>query len=179
MRCAAAATVAALVGCGRIAYDPVTDAGDDAIDAIDALPACVAPYAVVGGSCYRMVDVPASWDAAEAACEADGAHLVIIDSVAEHDVVHGLLGAAGVTGGWVGASDRVAEDAWRWVGAGGVDLLADQCYFGPSGPANSAVLDCVASFATNFCGDYTLFLCSDSHPYVCERDGVAIDRGAF
>ena len=86
---------------------------------------------------------------------------------------------AGVTGGWVGASDRVAEDAWRWVGAGGVDLLADECFFGAGGPANSAVLDCVASFATNFCGDYTLFLCSDSHPYVCERDGVAIDRSAF
>ncbi|MBK7071021.1 MAG: C-type lectin domain-containing protein [Myxococcales bacterium] len=175
----AAVAAAALVACGRIDYDPVIDGGADGDAATDALPACTAPYAVIGGSCYRMVEVPASWDAAQAACEADGAHLVIVGSVAEHDVVHGLLTDAGVTGGWVGASDRVAEDSWRWVGAGGVDLLADQCFFGAGGPANSAVLDCVASFATNFCGDYTLFLCSDSHPYVCERDGVAIDRAAF
>lgn len=177
MRVGAAAAATLAVACGRVAYDPLVDGGVDG--GTDGLPPCVAPYQPVGGSCYRTEATPATWDAAEATCEAEGGHLVIVGTVAEHDVVHAQLTAAGVTGGWVGASDRVTEDAWRWVGGGGVDLLADQCFFGAGGPANSDVLDCVASFATNFCGDYTLFLCSDSHPFVCERDGVPVDPTSF
>jgi hypothetical protein len=42
-----------------------------------------------------------------------------------------------------------------------------------------ATLNCVASQATTTCGDYFTFACTDTHPFVCERDGVAVEPGNF
>ena len=171
-----------VVGCGRVGFgaiDPAT--GDAAADgAPDVSIACTPPYVMASGGCYRVVPAGRTWLAAEMDCEADGAHLIIIADVAEHDVLHGLLMAQSVVTTWIGYSDRRTESAFRWVGPGGVDAATDNvCFWGPGGVINSPVNDCVTANAANGCPDWTVIDCGAMRPYVCERDGLTIDPTSF
>ncbi|XP_049867096.1 macrophage mannose receptor 1-like [Pectinophora gossypiella] len=46
------------------------------------------------GSCYKVSDVPLTWDQAYAECRAEGAHLVVLNSEAEHQAVWDIIRAA-------------------------------------------------------------------------------------
>jgi len=174
------AVAATLTGCGRIGYDAVADGGGGDGDGGDGGP-CPGGYTPLDGSCYRFHAGGATWTAAEADCEADGAgsHLITLIDVAEHYALHGLAGDAAVADTWIGYSDRISEGMFRWVSAGGLDPSLDQCYFGAGGPANSPADNCVLQLATTQCGDWFVRPCTDLHPYVCEHDGYPADPGSF
>ena len=160
------AVTAAAVSVAACTHDFTVTPGDDA-----PLGACDPPYelrAIGDGatsSCYRFVAARATWLDAERDCEDDApdAHLVVIDSVPEHDTVHALGSDV-----WVAFTDRVSEGAMTWVTDGGIDPFDNPCFFGAdqNGPGE----DCVIQGA-NACPDWFYQGCDALHAYVCERDG--------
>ena len=65
------------------------------------------------GSCFVYFTGPAIYADAEAACTAFGARLAVIKSGATNAVVRSLIAQ---TDAFVGADDRDAEGAFRWLG---------------------------------------------------------------
>jgi hypothetical protein len=177
-----------VAGCGRLGFDALAGAdagaGVDAGAVVDAprtttSSVCAAPYQALGGGCYRVATTPASWPVAEAACQADGAHLATIDDLAEQFTLQALSSAAGVSEIWIGYTDRVTEGTFRWVSPGGLDPSTDLCYFGPGGSNNTAANDCVVQESISVCGDWFVRDCALARLYVCERDGHAALATAF
>ena len=171
-------TVVMLVfaGCGRIDFAPLDDArGYDAgeSDASVDAPFCASPYMMVSGSCYRVDPTPQPWLTAEQQCEAENAHLINVADIAEHFVLHTMLGDAGLTLSWVGYTDRRSENAFLWVTPGGVDPAINTCFLG--GISNTAANDCVTQTGTNGCPDWNIVDCATAVPFVCERDAFAAD----
>jgi hypothetical protein len=165
------AIVIALSSCGRIGFDPGTpvdvDArssdGNGANDASDAPSdgppsACQtdARYRNIAGltSRYRTVAVDLPWDAARSDCEADGAHLTILDDANE--------AASNAVGDWVGITDETQEGTWRTI-KGGVATFLPWQSGQPDGNTteNCARLD----DTTNELEDRA---CTDSRDYSCE-----------
>jgi len=163
-----------LAGC-RIGFDPrvTADAADpaDARDpVVDAGPC--AGYAAWPGftSTYRADDAGAlDWAVAEATCEAEGAHLVVVDDAAEHAEVRAR--ATGVV--WIGLSDRITEGTFLHVTG------AALAYHGwPGAPQSNTGEDCVELLLD---GPYEDTACVQNVPnaYVCECDGVPAQPSAF
>ena len=164
---------------GRVAADATPDsdgplAPDDAATR-DAGFTCPRGYEIAGesGSAYRS-GAALAWLAAESACEADGpgTHLVVIDDTAENATVDAISSASRT---WIGYSDVVDPDTWRWVtsepgfgggwdtGGGGADE--------PDGTGDCATMDQNGSWQDQSC--------ADSRDYVCECDGRSADPDAF
>ena len=175
-----ALSVLVLAACGRVDFVPVGDGA--AIDApIDAMPdadtACDPPFSVTSGGCYHVVATPARWADAEALCESENAHLIVIADVAEHYVLHTLLGDAGAARGWLGYSDQVTEGALLWVAPPGVDPTTDSCFLGAN--PNLATTDCVTQDGPSSCPDWSIQDCATTNPFVCERDNRTIDHASY
>lgn len=165
-------------GCGRVGFDAVAD--EPPIDArADAPVGCLPPYVMLDVGCYRIVTAPHAWSDAEQLCEADApdAHLVVIDSVAEHFTIHNATNSLNDV--WVAYTDRVVEGAFKWLAPGGLDPLTDMCFFGAAGPNNNPNTDCVTQDGPTSCGDWHVRDCGELHAFVCERDGAAADPSKY
>jgi hypothetical protein len=173
-RGAVLAAIALCGGCGRISFDALVDGGGGARDAApDARKffidggECPPGYTFDTLGCYRAyndVNAPKTWFEAEADCEADafGAHLVVIDSVAEAGVVDRQQPGT-IIDHWIGMTDLVTEDAFL-----NVDNRPSTYLMWDAGEpvAND---DCVL-----FQDDQTLRMkdCTVGDDYVCEYDGI-------
>jgi hypothetical protein len=175
-----------LAGCGRIAFDPLgsTDASPDTppdTPVACTVAQCPPGFSVVDGGCYRVVITPRTWLDAEKDCEAVGAHLIVEDSIAEHDTSHTIAGAAGVSPVWVGWSDRRGPDnVFTWVvpDLGGLPQ-SNPCVFGSMEPDPGDADHCVAKTATNSCPDYQDVSCDLPKAYICECDGQLADPSRY
>ena len=82
---------------------------------VQELPACAADDGYspnpATGQLYRAVDQRTSWTLAEIACEADGAHLAVIDDLTENAYVFSLLGPDV----WIGLSRIERQNDFEWV----------------------------------------------------------------
>jgi len=135
---------------------------------------------------YRYVDTPILWPAAEAACEAEGTHLVVITSAEERDFLIELMGKSpnGTSDKvWIGLTDRTSEGTWRFVTGGIAD--EDQLFWNNGEPNASG--DCGALYRTNDIvpsrnSHYDDADCVDlgiNRGYVCECDGDPADPTAY
>jgi hypothetical protein len=124
-----------------------------------------------GTSCYRFSPEEVDWPVAEAACEADGAHLVIVDDAdeaAQIDAIAPIDNAAH----WIGVTDIVVEGAY-------LDVTGQPAWLAPwdtNEPLGSAE-DCLM-----IAPDEPVLLdqpCDASDDYLCEYDGLAVDPTAF
>lgn len=91
---------------------PDTSAVDAAPDAY--LPACLtdASYSNNGAHRYKVYPAPnVDYDTATDRCAADGAHLVVVDSMVEHDYLRTLIN----TDAWIGLDDLTVEASFQWV----------------------------------------------------------------
>jgi hypothetical protein len=165
------------VGCGRIGFAPVTgDAPPTAIDArqfqLDA-GECPPGYQFNDPSCYRYGGDAAGvlWTVAEAICEADGAHLVIVDSAAEAVYIDGLPGGNSIAH-WVGTTDRVTEGTLRHVTGTTPSFLP----WSPGEPDGGTAENCVEFLDSQQLGTTR---CDLPNEYLCEYDGAAADPSAF
>ncbi len=167
-----------LAACGRVDFAPRA-AAPDAAAALDADLACPSSYDNTPDGCYLLVATPKDWLGAELACEASGAHLIVIDDVPEHSLLHSMLTDASVVQSWMGYSDRRIEGAFAWVVSGaGVDPSTATCFWGTGGPAadgNSPANDCVIETAVSACPDWSIHDCAELQPYVCEHDNLPAD----
>ena len=98
-----------------IAFDAGTDA--DATMLLTDAAACPASYTPRAGltSKYRvMLATSTTWLEAEAFCEADGTHLIVIDNLAENNFAQSL-NAAFTEHVWLGGGDHLVEGTFGWV----------------------------------------------------------------
>ena len=171
--------VVALAAC-RIGFEERIEGSDAATGDADAdadapsdvpadSPATCDGYTMLAGlaNTYRIDSMPRVWLAAEAACEADGAHLAVIDDDAENTQVQ----ATAPTNAWIGASDRISEGIFLVVTGGAT--VYDHWQFGV--PANVAE-DCVQLRADAFWEDGD---CTAAFAFVCECDGRPVVAGTF
>jgi hypothetical protein len=161
------------------------DAGNAADGAADAARPdardCGPAYAEVAGgqtgSRYRFVDLDAQWLDAEAACEIDGAHLVVLGDAAERDAMLGVVGTVNV---WIGVTDRIVELAWLDVTGAPATFLP----WATGEPSTNPNHDCLVMRAgqTAENGNFNAKSCdNDLTPpsYLCECDGVAADPTSY
>lgn len=123
----------------------------------------------VGASRYRFIATPTDdWTVLEALCEADGQHLVVLDSQAEADAVR-VLGGGMET--WVGVTDRIVELEWRSV----TDQLPS--FLPWSKPPLLGGGDCIDwETGSNEFDDQS---CSSGRPGICECDGLPVVPGTY
>jgi len=125
---------------------------------------CPASYTErVPGSCYRLVTTGRTWDAAEADCEAAGAHLAVVDDPTENAFVS--------TNQWIGATENVTPGTFVWVT--GAALGFTGWATGEPGAAGGA--SCVEARTDGWHDDNG----PELKPYACEYDGVAADPAAY
>ncbi len=150
-----------LSGCGRISFDPRQDAGGDAMPDAFTCPAGYT-FEAATGSCYRGSNAPLSWLAAEAACEADGAHLVAIADATEAAVADRYRGSP-TDFAWIGGTDLVTEGLYVSV----FNESATYVVFAANEP-EGAMEDCLLLVANLQVADGT---CTFPDDYICEYDG--------
>ena len=173
-----AAMVMPVLACGRIHFDagptdasdaPSTDAPRFTLDAGQCPPS----YTFLGTSCYRMLTTQdADWLANEALCEADavGAHLVVVDDVADVMVIASFIP---VIDEWVGISDRISQGNFRTV----TGVVPPYLMWEPNQPNTMPGYDCV--YLTNALGQLGTDTCDRIDDLLCEYDGVPADPSAF
>ncbi len=166
--------VIVLLGACRIGFEEHVGplGGPDAVtpDTPDdmPLPGC-AGYGTLGSlpSTYRIVSTSRTWLAAETACEADGAHLAVIDDAAENM----QLVTSAPSMAWFGTSDRITEGTFLVVVGGPAAYTNWQL----GAPTNDAE-DCVQLRSNGFWEDGD---CNANFPSVCECDGRAVVAGSY
>jgi hypothetical protein len=149
--------VAWLAGCNQILQ----------IDPITATAACPAGYHAIPGappnSRYRY-SIGGSWADSEAACEADGAHLVVFDDLSELQAVAASLDFAGY---WRDAG----SDPLQYHAVTGEVIDASSPMWGPNEPTiwNGSNVTLVGD-------DLLLLAVPGDRPYaaLCECDGRSV-----
>jgi hypothetical protein len=124
----------------------------------------------VGGSAYMSCLAAADFDDAEAACQANGMHLVKIDSADENATVLSLAPDDYV---WIGGSSRDDPSVYAWLDgtpfyASGAAVGATYQNFGASEPSKDSELRCV-QLREQGAGTWSMWRCSGMQSFVCER----------
>jgi hypothetical protein len=66
------------------------------------------------GNGYMFCDAIVAWDTAQAACVAQGMHLVKVDSAAENTFIGATAFGVGTDFVWLGGDDLTTEGSWHW-----------------------------------------------------------------
>ena len=88
----------------------------------DNCPSCVpsaalSTYDLLGahdGKQYYISVYDATYDAAIAAAQSMGHHLLSISTVEENDFIHASINAIGIDPVWIGLTDQIVEDEYLW-----------------------------------------------------------------
>ncbi|MDB4957569.1 MAG: hypothetical protein JWO36_5138 [Myxococcales bacterium] len=168
MRVVIAAVV--LAGCGRIGFDtPQADApAPSDAPRSDALASVCGPaYSSFAGvtSLYRVMLTGQLWLDAEADCESDGGHLIVIDDSNENNWLVNQLVLAAAPSAWIGSSDHVMEGTFRWV-TGAPMSFANWDVGEPNNSLSSE--DCVQIYVSGVWNDSRCY--ANQFVYVCECD---------
>lgn len=145
-----------VIGCGRVNFEPI---GDGSVPRV-----CGSAYQPADGltSKYRHSVIDHDWFAAEADCEADGGHLVVIDSELENNFVLAQLEAQRPL--WIGLTDHLVEGTMVWVTG---EPLAFERFTAPE-PNDVNGEDCAQIL---FEGDWNDVGCREGAiEYLCECD---------
>jgi len=124
----------------------------------------------VQGTSYMACLAGADFDQAEAACQANGMHLIKIDSALENQTVLSLALDDYV---WVGGSNRDDPNVFTWLdgtpffssGAAVGDAYEN---FGSGEPAQDQMLRCL-QLRRSATGTWSNWQCSGKQSFVCER----------
>lgn len=110
------------------------------------------------GRRYRVFSVNVNYDSAIDLCTADGAHLAVVDDLAENAYLQSLI--AGGAEAWVGFDDLTEEGMFKWVtGAPGYN------HYMAGEPNNTANEDCTAMRTDGRWHDID---CGDNRRPICE-----------
>lgn len=157
--------------CVPSADDQVCDGLDETCQptADDAGCANTCRGTFVNGTSYMSCLAAATFDAAETACQANGMHLVKIDSAEENAVV---LSVARDDYVWIGGSNRSDVNVYTWLDGTAFfssDSAVPGTYqnFGNAEPAPDDKLRCVQLRQTGN-GTWSNWQCSGMQSFVCE-----------
>lgn len=145
-------------GPGDAGPDAAPDAAPDATSA----PACMTDpsYSNNAGHRYKLQAQSADYDTAIDRCAAEGAHLIVVDSVEESDYLRTLVGSDV----WIGLDDLTIENQFRWVT--GATSTYRRWVSGEPTNSNSGE-DCVYARSDKQWNDTN---CGDGKRVVCECD---------
>uniref|UniRef100_A0A3Q1FU91 C-type lectin domain-containing protein n=1 Tax=Acanthochromis polyacanthus TaxID=80966 RepID=A0A3Q1FU91_9TELE len=108
---------------------------------------CPSGYTSWYQNCYKVVDTPATWDAAEAACQQEGGNLASIDMSYDQAFVAG-----------------VEDGSYKWTDGWPVFFT----HWGPEEPTNIKDEGCVSMHAAlAFHGTWNDTYCDLTKPYIC------------
>jgi len=166
-----------VAGCGRYGFEHRvgSDSGtDDANrDAPSDIPGVCGPgYASWAPltSRYRIATA-LDWSVAEADCETDGGHLVVVNDLAEHTEVRARITNNNI---WIGMTDRITESQYLQVTGGPPGYTA-----WPGAPPSNTGEDCVEILANSDYEDTNCIQAAAAFGYACECDGTSSMIGAF
>ncbi|XP_047387133.1 C-type lectin domain family 17, member A [Sciurus carolinensis] len=112
------------------------------------------------GKCYYFSLSTKSWDEARKFCQENYSHLVIINTLAEHNFVAKAHGSPRVY--WLGLNDKGREGDWRWLDGSPVTLS----FWAPQEPNNILEEDCASM---NNGGTWNDLSCAKTTYWICER----------
>lgn len=117
------------------------------------------------GHCYRRYPATLNYPMAQAACAAQGAHLVTIGDMAQRNGLTNVFGI--MTDTWIGLYQPRDVGTFDWVTG---ESWLQQPWMVINDDAGEL---CFAQSSANAWGDWD---CSvDTHPFICENDGWLID----
>ncbi|XP_033613212.1 C-type lectin domain family 17, member A [Fukomys damarensis] len=111
--------------------------------------------------CYYFSPGTKSWDDARQFCQENYSHLVIIDSLAEHNFVAKAHGSSRVY--WLGLNDKDKEGNWRWLDGSPVTLS----FWEPHEPNNAFGSEDCASMKKD--GTWNDLPCGTTTYWICEQ----------
>ncbi|XP_030005898.1 macrophage mannose receptor 1 [Sphaeramia orbicularis] len=124
---------------------------------------CPSGYVSWYQNCYRLVNELATWDAAEAACRKQKAHLASIDQSYDQAFVAGVV-LQGGPDAWIGLR-RKEDSSYYWTD--GWPVFFTQ--WGPGEPSNHKDEGCVSMHGSRmFHGTWNDTKCDDPKPYICK-----------
>ncbi|XP_023136670.3 macrophage mannose receptor 1 [Amphiprion ocellaris] len=124
---------------------------------------CPSGYTSWYQNCYKVVETPATWDDAEAACQQEGGNLASIDMSYDQAFVAGVVlqGKADV---WIGLR-RQEDGSYKWTDGWPIFFT----HWGPGEPSNIKDEGCVSMHAAlAFHGTWNDTKCDLTKPYICK-----------
>ncbi|XP_047200502.1 macrophage mannose receptor 1 [Hippoglossus stenolepis] len=124
---------------------------------------CPGGYVSWYQNCYKLVEEPATWDAAQKACKQQGGNLASIDMSYDQAFVAGVV-LQGRADAWIGLR-RQDESSYSWTD--GWPVFFTQ--WGPGEPSNIKDEGCVSMHASRvFHGTWNDTKCDQAKPYICK-----------
>ncbi|XP_071751059.2 uncharacterized protein LOC139908314 [Centroberyx gerrardi] len=115
-------------------------------------------------NCYRLVEDPAPWDAAQVACEQQGGNLASIDMSYDQAFVAGVV-LQGKADAWIGLRRKDDSSSYKWTD----DWPVFFTQWGPGEPSNIKGEGCVSMHASPlFHGTWNDTKCDQPKPYICK-----------
>ncbi|KAM7392700.1 hypothetical protein PAMA_007697 [Pampus argenteus] len=133
------------------------------IDPVPTQSSCPAGYISWYLNCYKLVEEPATWDAAQTACQQEGGNLASIDMSYDQAFVAGVV-IQGKADAWIGLR-RKDDGSYTWTD--GWPVFFTQ--WGPGEPSNIKDEGCVSMHASRaFHGTWNDTKCDQAKPYICK-----------
>ncbi|KAJ7986772.1 hypothetical protein DPEC_G00331850 [Dallia pectoralis] len=124
---------------------------------------CLFGYTAWYKNCYKLVEDPKTWNAAQAACEKDGGNLASIDMSYDQAFVAGAV-LQGKTDAWIGLR-RTDKSTFQWIDGWPVFFT----HWGPGEPSNHQAVGCVTMHGNRFFhGTWNDTDCNSAKPYICK-----------
>ena len=124
---------------------------------------CQSGWTRRGLSCYLLVTMPRTWDAAEEDCNNKGGHLASITFAKENCLVLSLRGISRLESddAWIGLNDKDVENTFVWInGEQSTFANWDNSANEPNGNG-----DCIRMV---YDGTWRDIACTRQFPYICK-----------
>uniref|UniRef100_A0A8C7Q585 C-type lectin domain-containing protein n=1 Tax=Oncorhynchus mykiss TaxID=8022 RepID=A0A8C7Q585_ONCMY len=127
---------------------------------------CPSGYISWYKNCYKLVEEPKTWDAAQVACEQEGGNLASVDMSYDQAFVAGVV-LQGKADAWIGLRRKVLDDSSSYTWTDGWSVFFT--HWGPGEPSNHKTEGCVAMRADPiFHGTWNDTDCNSAKAYICK-----------
>ncbi|XP_056147018.1 macrophage mannose receptor 1 [Lampris incognitus] len=115
-------------------------------------------------NCYKLMEEPITWDAAQRACEQQGGNLASIDLSYDQAFIAGVV-LQGKADAWIGLRREDDTGSYKWTDNWPVFYT----HWGPGEPSNNKGEGCVSMHADlYFHGTWNDTKCDQAKPYICK-----------
>ncbi|KAG7499177.1 macrophage mannose receptor 1-like [Solea senegalensis] len=125
---------------------------------------CPAEYVPWYQNCYKLVEKPETWEAAQASCQQEGGNLASIDMSYDQAFI-ALVALQAKADTWIGLR-RKDDGSYSWTDGWPVFFT----HWGPGEPTNIKDEGCVSMHSTShhFYGTWNDTKCDQAKPYICK-----------
>ncbi|XP_038845355.1 macrophage mannose receptor 1 [Salvelinus namaycush] len=125
---------------------------------------CPSGYVSWYKNCYKLVEEPKTWEAAQVACEQEGGNLASVDMSYDQAFVAGAI-LQGKADAWIGLRRKDDSSSYKWTDGWTVFFT----HWGPGEPSNHKAEGCVSMHADPiFHGTWNDTDCNSAKAYICK-----------